>query len=45
MFSFSQLGQDINVIEFYNKKIGGFFVEIGATNAFPFKYLFIGKGF
>jgi FkbM family methyltransferase len=30
--SYSQLGQDIEVIKFYNNKEGGFFIEIGANN-------------
>lgn len=30
--SYSQLGQDLKVIEFYNKKENGYFIEIGASN-------------
>ena len=30
--SYSQLGQDLKVIEFYNNKEGGFFIEIGASD-------------
>jgi FkbM family methyltransferase len=30
--SFSQLGQDIEVVKFYNKKENGFFIEIGAND-------------
>lgn len=30
--SFSQLGQDLEVLNFYNNKTGGFFIEIGASN-------------
>ena len=28
----SQLGQDLEVVKFYNKKEGGFFIEIGASD-------------
>ena len=30
--SYSQLSQDLKVIEFYNNKEGGFFIEIGASD-------------
>jgi hypothetical protein len=30
--SYSQLGQDLEVINYYNNKDNGFFVEIGASN-------------
>lgn len=30
--SYSQLGQDLKVVEFYNKKENGFFIEIGASD-------------
>jgi FkbM family methyltransferase len=30
--SYSQLGQDLEVIKFYNSKQGGFFIEIGASD-------------
>lgn len=30
--NYSQLGQDLKVVEFYNKKENGFFIEIGASN-------------
>ena len=30
--SFSQLGQDLSVLQFYNNKRDGFFIEIGASN-------------
>jgi FkbM family methyltransferase len=30
--SYSQLGQDLKVLDFYNKKQGGFYVEIGASD-------------
>ena len=30
--SYSQLGQDLEVIEFYNNKKNGFFIEIGASD-------------
>jgi FkbM family methyltransferase len=30
--SFSQLGQDLEVLNFYNNKEGGFFIEIGASD-------------
>jgi FkbM family methyltransferase len=30
--SYSQLGQDVEVIEFYNNKENGFFIEIGASD-------------
>jgi len=30
--SYSQLGQDLEVIKFYNNQTGGFFVEIGASD-------------
>jgi FkbM family methyltransferase len=30
--SYSQLGQDLEVVKFYNKKQNGFFIEIGASD-------------
>ena len=30
--SYSQLGQDLKVLEFYNNKLDGFFIEIGASD-------------
>jgi len=30
--SYSQLNQDLEVLKFYNNKIGGFFIEIGASD-------------
>jgi len=30
--SFSQIGQDLKVLDFYNKKENGFFIEIGASD-------------
>lgn len=30
--SYSQLGQDLEVVKFYNKKKNGFFIEIGASD-------------
>ena len=30
--SYSQLGQDLEVIKFYNNKENGFFIEIGASD-------------
>jgi FkbM family methyltransferase len=30
--SYSQIGQDLEVIKFYNSKQGGFFIEIGASD-------------
>ena len=30
--SYSQIGQDLRVVEFYNNKEDGFFIEIGASN-------------
>lgn len=30
--SFSQLGQDLEVLKFYNNKMDGFFIEIGASD-------------
>lgn len=32
MTSYSQLGQDLKVINFYNNKEGGYFIEIGASD-------------
>jgi FkbM family methyltransferase len=32
MTTYSQLGQDLKVIEFYDKKENGFFIEIGASD-------------
>jgi FkbM family methyltransferase len=32
MSSYSQLGQDIEVLKFYNNKKNGFFIEIGASD-------------
>ena len=34
--SFSQLNQDINVIEFYKEKKNGFFVDVGAYDGIEF---------
>ena len=53
--SHSQLGQDLEVIKFYNNKENGFFIEIGASdglalsntylleNKYKLKYLFYNK--
>jgi len=30
--SYSQLGQDLEVLKFYNNKENGFFIEIGASD-------------
>ncbi len=30
--SYSQLGQDLEVLKFYNEKKDGFFIEIGASD-------------
>jgi FkbM family methyltransferase len=30
--SFSQIGQDLEVIKFYNNKEGGYFIEVGASD-------------
>jgi FkbM family methyltransferase len=30
--SYSQIGQDLRVVEFYNKKYGGYFIEVGAND-------------
>ena len=32
MRSYSQIGQDLNVLKFYNNKQDGFFIEIGASD-------------
>lgn len=32
MHSFSQIGQDLKVVEFYKQKKNGFFIEIGASD-------------
>ncbi len=32
IMSFSQIGQDLEVVEFYKNKSNGFFVEIGAND-------------
>ena len=31
-FSYSQIGQDLNVLQFYNYKKNGYFIEVGANN-------------
>lgn len=30
--SYSQLGQDLSVLKFYNNKVNGFFIEVGAND-------------
>ena len=39
--SYSQIGQDLEVIKFYNNKENGFFIETGASNGLDLsnKYL------
>ena len=41
MYSFSQLGQDTRVVEFYKGKRDGFFVEIGANNGIELSNTFL----
>ena len=31
-YSYSQIGQDLNVLQFYNHKKNGYFIEVGANN-------------
>jgi len=42
MSSYSQFGQDLKVLKFYNNKLNGFFIEIGASDGIEFSntYLF-----
>ena len=39
--SFSQLGQDLEVLRFYNNKSNGFFVEIGASDGISFSNTYL----
>jgi FkbM family methyltransferase len=39
--SYSQLGQDIEVIKFYNNKESGFFIEIGASDGIYFSNTYL----
>jgi FkbM family methyltransferase len=39
--STSQLGQDMDVLKFYNNKEGGFFVDIGANDGIEFSNTFL----
>ena len=39
--SYSQLGQDLEVINFYNKKENGFFIEIGASDGINLSNTFL----
>jgi len=39
--STSQLGQDMEVLKFYNNKEGGFFVDIGANDGIEFSNTFL----
>jgi FkbM family methyltransferase len=36
MMSYSQIGQDLEVLKFYNNKTEGFFIEIGASDGIEF---------
>ena len=39
--SFSQIGQDLEVLKVYNNKLNGFFVEIGASNGIEFSNTYL----
>lgn len=39
--SYSQLGQDLKVVEFYNSKKNGFFIEIGASDGISFSNTYL----
>jgi len=39
--SYSQIGQDLRVVEFYNKKRNGFFIEIGASDGIFFSNTYL----
>ena len=39
--SLSQINQDINIIEFYNQKRGGFFVDVGAYDGIKFSNTYL----
>ena len=39
--SFSQLGQDLAVVEFYKGKEGGYFVEVGASDGIELSNSFL----
>ena len=37
----SQIGQDLNVLKYYNNKLNGFFVEIGASDGIKFSNTYL----
>ena len=39
--SFSQIGQDLEVLKFYNNKMNGFFIEIGASDGIEFSNTYL----
>jgi len=39
--SYSQIGQDLAVLEFYNHKTDGYFIEIGASNGIVFSNTYL----
>lgn len=39
--SFSQIGQDVRVVDFYNKKENGYFIEIGASDGIHFSNTYL----
>ena len=39
--SYSQIGQDLKVVDFYNKKENGFFVEIGAADGIEYSNTYL----
>jgi FkbM family methyltransferase len=39
--SYSQLGQDLKVLEFYNKKENGYFIEVGASDGIAFSNTYL----
>ena len=39
--SYSQIGQDVEVVQFYNKKKNGFFVEIGASDGINYSNTYL----
>jgi FkbM family methyltransferase len=41
MISYSQIGQDFEVVKFYNNKMNGFFVEIGASDGIKYSNTYV----
>lgn len=41
MESYSQLGQDLQVLQYYNNKVGGYFIEVGASDGVKYSNTFV----